>query len=576
MKSTFTKRPATGHAAGATSPGGNAAHQGRAAAQGPGLPDGRDELAPLWQVLPHLPEIVAAWDGATVREVAERFSAPGAAPSAAVVDAMCGLAAESMGTEVAQGLRSRLARTPSVLSANHHGIECFPALVQALHFFGLAELLPARSPDGPSSGPAPGEGAHPLSGQGAAMPSGLGVGGAHGAAPAGQTAPRGVIPVLSCTTVALQSQVYPRGLLLSRRVARDGHLVRLPLFPATEQDTVVAAAPALAAQGVAAMRRRWRQVRLARWEREAVNALVDMFVDRPEVYELPSFERQVSHINERMCRARFPDSHGVSVAYMGLETLASRVLQRDLTDAGTPVARMLFDGALRRGLLDALAGTRACWERTVFEGAGDSLPRTGRSGTAFFWWLDDAGRRCPLRCVADADGAALVREGVRIPLAPEPLVQALGEGRLVPGLFCSYMALVVGHGLHCHGGVFFASYLPAMLAGLARVPGLGDLARSVPHGLAGPDLLAELPLTVFLDDGHEPPRAAGAVELLAGGGLTAQRLEQLAALPMRDVLPYSLRECYMEFVPEALRERGWEERMDAAPGEGCGVFLSCR
>ncbi|MBG3878935.1 hypothetical protein FVW20_18520, partial [Desulfovibrio oxamicus] len=68
--------------------------------------------------------------------------------------------------------------------------------------------------------------------------------------------PRRVIPVLSCTTVSLQSQVYPRGLMLSRRVARDGHMVRLPLFSAAEQDTMVGAAPPLTAAGVAAMRRR--------------------------------------------------------------------------------------------------------------------------------------------------------------------------------------------------------------------------------------------------------------------------------------------------------------------------------
>lgn len=547
-----------------------------------GMPpgDGGNDLAALWAVLPHLPELLGAWRGRTVGEVAGQFGAPGAAPapSRALIDAMADLAAASMGQGTARALRRRLARTPSVLSANHHAIECFPELAQAVHFFGLAELL-AR-PDEPAE---PAErarmgGTNQMDATVAVPPS---------VPEPGE--PRRVIPVLSCTTVSLQSQVYPRGLMLSRRVARDGHMVRLPLFSAAEQDTMVGAAPPLTAAGVAAMRRRWGQVGLAPWERDAANALVDAHVDRAEVYDLPTFTAQVGHINASLCRARFSDTPDVAVAYVGLETLAARLLERDLTDPGSPVASLLFDGALRHGLLEALAGARACWERDVFDGGAASLPRTGRTGTAFFWWVDDAGRRCPLRCARDGAGMALVRDGVRIPLEPQAITDALGWGRIVPGLFCSYATLVAGHGLRCHGGIFFAAYLPVMLAAVARLLGHADDAASAGKagggtcaggcagfsGVAGgTGLLAALPLTVLFDAGRGPRRVAGAVEMFAAGGLARRHLEHLAALPMDAVLPVSLRECYMECVPQEARAPGWSRRLAAPMDEGAGVVLS--
>uniref|UniRef100_B8DMR0 Uncharacterized protein n=1 Tax=Nitratidesulfovibrio vulgaris (strain DSM 19637 / Miyazaki F) TaxID=883 RepID=B8DMR0_NITV9 len=553
-----------------------------------GMPPGGkgNDLTALWAVLPHLPDLLEAWRGRTVGEVAGQFGAPGAAPapSGALIDAMADLAAASMGQGTACALRRRLARTPSVLSANHHAIECFPELAQAVHFFGLAELL-AR----PDESAEPTERAEPA---GMCEPGQMDAAGAVPPSVPEPGAPRRVIPVLSCTTVSLQSQVYPRGLMLSRRVARDGHMVRLPLFSAAEQDTMVGAAPPLTAAGVAAMRRRWGQVGLAPWERDAANALVDAHVDRAEVYDLPTFTAQVGHINASLCRARFSDTPEVAVAYVGLETLAARLLERDLTDPGSPVAALLFDGALRHGLLEALAGARACWERDVFDGGTASLPRTGRTGTAFFWWVDDAGRRCPLRCARDGAGMALVRDGVRIPLEPQAITDALGRGRIVPGLFCSYAALVAGHGLRCHGGIFFAAYLPVMLAAVERVLGRADDgARGGEAGggtcaggragfagltgiAGGAGLLAALPLTVLFDAGRGPRRVAGAVEMFAAGGLARRHIEHLAALPMDAVLPVSLRECYMECVPQDARAPGWQRRLAAPMDEGAGVVLS--
>ncbi len=591
------------------------------------------DLAPLWRLFPGLRAILETWEGRTLGDVAQGFRQPGAVPSAAALDAMHDLVAPVHGEDVARALRRRLHLSPSVLAANHHGIECFPELVQAIHFFGLPDLLSGPNalgrPDAlggppPSGSPA---GRHDLTRpQGLKRPETVGrpdsldgLGGLYGEAqgevpptpvsapasapvsayaPASASAPTyartpvpevagTVIPVLSCTTVSLQSQVYPRGLLLARRApAPDGaHFMRLPLFPASMQDTVVCAAPPLTPQQVRASRGLWRKLPLRPWERRAADALIDAHVDIPEVYALPRFGEQASLINARLCRQRFPDAPHVTVVYIELERLAARLLARDLTDGASIVSRLLFDPAARRRILSRLAGTRGCWTAHAFDATTTPLPRTGSNGTAFFWTVDATGRRIPLR-LDDTTRPVLTSGDRRFALEPEALAGALHEGLLIPGLFCSYVTLALQHGLRCHGGMFFTEYLPAMLDAVHDV--LGECPA---HCRATP--LAALPLSVLFDDrgtgddrddgaygGHRDhgtdPRPAGTVEMFAAGGLDAGRLRHLARTPAGAVLPLSLRECYEECVPCGERPAGWAERLvpHGTPWQGVTLRVS--
>jgi hypothetical protein len=561
------------------------------------------DLAPLWRLFPGLRAILETWEGRTLGDVAQGFRQPGAVPSEAALDAMHDLVAPVHGEDVARALRRRLHLSPSVLAANHHGIECFPELVQAIHFFGLPDLLDGL---GGLGGPNALGGPDALGG-----PNGLGGpdcsgkprGDARGEVPttpaaASTSSPTPppmptpaaagtVIPVLSCTTVSLQSQVYPRGLLLARRApAPDGaHFMRLPLFPASMQDTVVCAAPPLTPQQVRASRGLWRKLPLRPWERRAADALIDAHVDIPEVYALPRFGEQASLINARLCRQRFPDAPHVTVVYIELERLAARLLARDLTDGASIVSRLLFDPAARRRILSRLAGTRGCWTAHAFDATTTPLPRTGSNGTAFFWTVDATGRRIPLR-LDDTTRPALTSGDRRFALEPEALAGALHEGLLIPGLFCSYVTLALQHGLRCHGGMFFTEYLPAMLDAVHDV--LGECPA---HCRATP--LAALPLSVLFDDrgtgddrddgaygGHHDdgtdPRPAGTVEMFAAGGLDAGRLRHLARTPADAVLPLSLRECYEECVPCGERPAGWAERLvpHGTPWQGVTLRVS--
>lgn len=447
------------------------------------------------EAFPALPGCLAAWEGLTVGEAAA-FDAPGAA-SPAAIRCMGRLAARSLGEATGRALERRLARTPAVLSANLHGIDCLPEMAQAVHFFGLRELLRPCGPD-----------------------------------------ERRVIPVLSCGGVALQSEAYPRGLLLFRG---KGAPLRLPLFPAAMQDTIALKAPALTERGVLAMRQKW-EASLSDAERRAVGGVLRHAL-APETLALSRFGEQATRINALAGAERFPDIPRVDVVYLELEEVARELLIDDLQRPGSVPCRMLFHPALRRGIIERLADVRGCWSAAA--AAGEPLPRTGGNGTIFFWDTDERGRRHPLRLVRDGALLLLERPGRAFPFTPECLADALRGGSLYPGLFAAYATLTLEHGLRCYGGLYLAHYLPRMIRAVSEAFGAEgeDLPR--PPGFSP---LAAFPLTVHArtPDGLIP---AGLLELLRGGGLTREALAALARMPLADFLPASLWSCRRYCVP---------------------------
>lgn len=450
-------------------------------------------LKPLFEAVreafPALPGCLAAWEGLTLGEAAA-FDAPGTA-SPAAIRCMGRLAARSLGEATGRALERRLARTPAVLSANLHGIDCLPEMVQAVHFFGLRELL---RPCGPEE--------------------------------------RRVIPVLSCGGVALQSEAYPRGLLLFRG---EGAPLRLPLFPSVMQDTIVLKAPALTEQDELAMLRRWGPS-LSEAERRAVDRVLRHAL-APETLALSRFGEQAARINALLGAERFPDIPRVDVVYLELEEAAKELLIDDLQRPASVPYRMLFHPALRRWIIERLANVRGCWSAAA--AAGEPLPRTGGNGTIFFWDTDERGRRHPLRLVRDGSLLLLERPGRAFPFTPEGLTDALRGGNLYPGLFAAYVTLTLEHGLHCYGGLYLAHYLPRMIQAVSEA---FEAAGEVLPRRAAFSPLAAFPLTVHArtPDGLIP---AGLLELLRGGGLNREALVTLARTPFADFLPATLWAC---------------------------------
>lgn len=98
---------------------------------------------PLWEAFPYLPGCFAAWRGMSLGEIsASAYAAADGErrPSDAIVDCMAKHAARSLGNDVGEAVKRYFSRNSAVLSANLHGIDCLPEMVQAVPFFGLDRL----------------------------------------------------------------------------------------------------------------------------------------------------------------------------------------------------------------------------------------------------------------------------------------------------------------------------------------------------------------------------------------------------------------------------------------------------
>jgi len=493
-------------------------------------------LAPLWAKLPHLPPLLRQWGDAPLGQIAASFAenpsgqAGQQTVSSALLAAARSMTAPVLGDAAAGALAQRLSANSSILAANYHGVECFPEMVQAIHFFALGDLVsePLEADFGP------------------------------------------VIPVLSCSSVSLQSQTYPRGLMLSRRDAEGIAHVHLPFFPSALQDVMASRSPALTMKQLRAMRALWLhkgRPPLLRWEREAVDAIMDGHVLRPDVLDQPTFSAQVTSVNASLCAERYSQARHANVIYLEMEALVTRLLGQDLEDEGSVMHRILFDPQVRALILGTLAGVRGCWQTEAINGL--ALGRTGRAGTVFFWMADEKGRRCPLRlCVTPSGKAGLGFGDTCIPLRPTALRDALAAGTIVPSLFTSYMSLTLDHGLRCFGGIFLAEYLPAMIRGVASAME----AVGSPLRVHLPDrCLAALPLTVQIEDMGLRP--AGSVELAAAGGLNRAHLNRIAQLTLADVLPLSLASWYQDYIPFGERTPDWESVLERFASRWNGVTV---
>lgn len=351
----------------------------------------------------------------------------------------------------------------------------------------------------------------------------------------------------------------------------------LPLFPSSMQDTLVLCAPALTEKGVRTMRERWTTAGLEKWELETANALLEEHILTPEVLNLPNFSDQIMRINATLCARRFPDSPHTSVAYLNLEEASRRMLIHDLGNPKSVMYRLLFTPSLREKILHALGGMRGCWSKNAAQ--GKELARTGHDGTIFFWTIDAKGRRCPLRILPGVTGGPMVLEyaGFQVELSPNALIEALRTRRIYPCLLSTYLSLELEHYMRCYGGIFLVNYLPTMLQTVMQVfQSEGEeLPAFTPYLALAAITLTVQTLSTDRERASQMPVPAGALELAAAGGIRQSQLEAIAALSVVDVLPLSMKEWCLSYVPKAQHTRQWLAELNKTPEQWQGLVLPC-
>ena len=198
-------------------------------------------------------------------------------------------------------------------------------------------------------------------------------------------------------------------------------------------------------------------------------------------------------------------------------------------------------------------------------------------GTVFFWGMNDSGKRIPLDLEADASNHERLR-GVddrgnawQMPFTPDSIIQGLHEKKLLPSLFTCFLVVSFARGLSCVGGYFQCEYLPAMQRGvvkaLQKIAGYEDLARRVAQVPTDVYLSGMLAVMTRIKTGCLAP--AGPAEIIAGGGLTRNDIEQMLALTVGDAHLAALFETVPDMACAGLNPHDWKKQLAA----DCALLL---
>ncbi len=423
-----------------------------------------------------------------------------------------------LGGKTAGLLERHFSDTPVALTGNHHGVDYQSLAVQGTILFALPKIT---------------------------------------AAPA---EPSAVVPVLACGTVPLSNSSFPRGILLSRKtkvpVAPAEEIrtfCKLPLIPVKYSNSLVSVTGPITEEMVSnAIKRAGRLFHdgeLGESEKKSLLALLNEEYSRDDILKLAGYSDQVAVLNGRLWKRMFAPSLKEKIpelAYLEMEQIVTTLLGKDLRDEESLIHNLLFDPELRNAVLPSLDGQSGCWNLRKLERLSTCGPEYNlRSedfrgcGTVFFWGVNARGERVPLLISENGSGPTLVGitsgRGIRVPLTPAALEEQLRERRLLPGLFTSFTTLAIARGLKCIGGFFQVDYLPAMQQGIVRalesrgLPGWAEKAGRVPTAnfITGMNVA----LALYPDGTTEP---AGAVEMIAAGGLTEEHLEKIKALTVHE------------------------------------------
>ncbi len=488
-------------------------------------PDSLDDyFAGIRDLLPAVDALIARHESTTLRDY---VGALGREPSAALQDNRDFVAEvehytrETLGPGPATAVAEDLRHSPQVLTANHHGIDTFAQSTQSNLLFSLR-----RRADGTAA----------------------------------QT-----VPVLACGSVPLNNLTYPRGLLVY--ACSDGPggraICRLPVFPDSYKRKMVSAAGPYTAEMLDRARGRARRLIDGEQLLGAVGPGLDaVFAELARVgHAYPGYAGQATVVNRHLWRRLFRgQACRAELVYIELESIACRLLARDLFDRSTICHQLLFDPELRGRLIEKLDGQRGCWQ---FENLArrDADPVAGRgpdsaAGTMFFWGVDAKGRRVPLRVAGGRNGDGPVLRGVddggqawSIPLTPEDIARQLRERRLLPSIFTSYLLIAIARGIDCIGGYYQADYLPIMRGAVIDALGLSPAATIAARGGArGPDPYLSGMQAVGLRVGDRL-LPAGPVEIIASGGFDDQQYERIGEVTVLQSHIASLFDFVMDVAP---------------------------
>jgi len=464
---------------------------------------------------------------------------PSFQPRSDLVEVIYRYASPLLGESLARKASQDLFASPLVLTANHHGVDFFAQSVQGSLFFSLYKK---------------------------------------NVNPAGAT-----VPIFSCANVPLDNLTYPLGLLLYQVDANELDAIpkKIPVFSYRFRRTMVSVSAPLEESMV-----KRAEARIDKMVREKkISPILEPHLHRifredycsQAVLDLPNYSHQSVVLNHRIWRRFFSEPlMAPELIYLELEQIVHMLLASDLLNPESLAWCVMFDRELRGAVLRELDSTNLCWSLNKLSRrlSIDSLDSTKKKllnnyGTLFFWGINPAGRRIPLYLETNGTNGEILR-GVdergglwELPYTPQSILNALNQSYLLPSLFTCFLVLSFARGINCVGGYYQCEYLPLMQKGLIKALqktyGYHDVAALV-EGVTTDTYLSGMQ-AVMIRIKKNALVPAGPVEIIAGGGLTDNDIQQILSMTVKDAHLASLLETIPDFVPWAIKGPDWKKQL---------------
>jgi hypothetical protein len=444
-----------------------------------------------------------------------------------------------LGEELALRTTRDLAKAPTILTANHHGVDYFAQSVQSSLLFSL--ILTRQNPDAST------------------------------------------IPVFACGNVPLNNLTYPRGLMIYflNPDNIDKMPLKIPIFNDRMKRMVVSAAQPfdtlMAQRAVKRVGNLIKDLKISPTLADPLNSILNEDYSDPYILQLDSYSQQSVVLNHRIWQRIFQkSSKHLDLVYLELEEIASKLLNIDLQNTNSLAWAIMFDPQVREKVLIGLDGSKACWQNLKLAGRHNfdflnykKAKRFESCGTHFFWGIDSYDKRIPL-CLEGNRWQNPVLKGKddrgkiwSFPFNPKSIIKSLNEKRLSPSLFTSYLTMSLARGLTCVGGYYQSEYLPAMQRGVVRAlkgtPGYETCALLVEKVDTTSYLSGMQTVMTLIDKGALIP--AGPIEIIAGGGLQMEELEQLVSLTVEEAHVASLFDTMQDVAPLEAKKGGWKKAL---------------
>lgn len=261
------------------------------------------------------------------------------------------------------------------------------------------------------------------------------------------------VVVLSCSSVSLNNEDYPRGLLFHSGKNGSYELQKLSILPSNSHSSLVYGFRPYTLEEIVkiekALREKVRNGDVSTNGAEKVLDVLNEIYKKPEILSAPSLCDQFTQVNYELWQKIFGgEQESKDLIYVELEALVTELLLENHMQSTSLIHRLIFDES-QTELLNSLTE------------AMEKFLRQGNLATHLFWWVDpEKNYRVKLQKKA---GQLCTEDGrFSLPFTPAAVAQALREKQLMANLLLIYTVVHLYYGFNCLGGFNQMHYLHAM------------------------------------------------------------------------------------------------------------------